>query len=419
MRYATRRIESELETFRPDLVAISSVTQNYGTAIRQARLAKTACLPVVVGGMHISSLPESITDAMDVACIGEGERTFLELVQLCLETGALPQRRLHDIRGVAFRSNGKLCVTGQRPLVAALDDLPHPDRSLIGYSDREYIYSARGCAYRCVFCACTRHWKRVRYASAPYVLEEIRELADHGVRTIRLNDDNFVANKPRLAEISRLVVQAGIHRKVRFSCWARANDITAEVIQDLKAMNVVAVVLGLESGNDAVLHYLKGNVTVDDNRRAIELLKDAHIQTSGDFIIGSPEETDQEIAQTYEFIRNSRLDFVTVNVFSPLPGTPVWTLAEGRGLVSANMDWDRCDFKFDPNSESAIVLSERLTHRQLACWHQRFAKLSRWRNFRALPRSPWLDELPKVLAKMLAGKIKKIARRVAGITEVS
>jgi anaerobic magnesium-protoporphyrin IX monomethyl ester cyclase len=415
MRYATRSFEQELRDYQPDLLALSSVTQNYGMAIRHARLAKATGIPVIIGGMHISSLPESLSDAMDVACIGEGEQTFTDLLHLHLETGGLPRQRLGGIPGLAFREEGALRLTAERANIPSIDDLPHPDRSLIGYTEREYVYTARGCAYRCVFCACTKHWKRVRYASAPYVIDEIRELVDHGVRTIRFNDDNFVANKSRLSEISSLVTEAGIHRRARFSCWARSNDITPEVVRDLKDMNVVAVVLGLESGSDRVLRYLKGGgVTVEDNRRAVDLLKDARIQTSADFIIGSPEETEEEIEKTYQFIRKSRIDFVAVNVFSPLPGTPVWELAEKRGLVSTDMDWERCDFKFNPNDRTAIMLSDTVTHEQLSRWHQRFARLTKWRYLRALPHSPWLDEIPKVLVKMVRGKMRRIAARVRG-----
>jgi tRNA A37 methylthiotransferase MiaB len=98
-----------------------------------------------------------------------------------------------------------------------------------------------------------------------------------------------MANKERLAEVARQVSAKDIPQRARFSCWARANDITPDEVRDLTAMNVVAVMMGLKSGRDWVLSYLKGNVTVEDNRRAVELLMDARIQTSADFIIGSPD----------------------------------------------------------------------------------------------------------------------------------
>ncbi len=412
--YFSGDLESDIHAHEPDVFALSSVTQNFGIALDMAHTAKMHRLPVIIGGMHISSLPRSMSEDMDVACLGEGEQTFLELMKLFLDRGSFPPAALSGIRGIAYRHDGAFKITQERPLIEKLDDIPHPDRGVIGYGHpRDYLISARGCAYRCVFCGSNAHWKRVRYASASYVLEEIQELVDHGVRTIRFNDDNLPANASRLREISTMIADRGINRRARFSCWARANDITEETVQDLRKMNVVAVVMGLESGNDRVLAELKGRASVEQNRRAVNLLRDARIQTSADFIIGAPDETEEEIMDTWRFIRESRLDFVTVNVFSPLPGTPVWQLAERRGLVSENMDFRKCTFKFGPNPDTAIMLSERLTHERLWTLYKKLKRLAAIRSLRAIPGSPWLSELPGVLARKITGKIKKIFRTVS------
>ena len=413
LTYFSGDLSADIRAVRPDILALSSVTQNYGIARDMARTAHSAGIPVVVGGMHISSLPSSLSPDMNVAVIGEGEETFNQLLESYIEHGAFVQSHLLDIPGLACREGGLLHVTAERPLIPNLDDLPHPDRSITGYGrERDYVYTARGCPYACVFCGSHAHWKHVRYSSAAYVMEEIVELAEHGVRTIRFNDDNFPAHAARLEEISRLVVKAGLHRKVRFSCWARANDVTEDTVQAMKAMNVVAVVMGLESGNDRVLAALKGKATVAQNRKAVDLLRDAGIQASADFIIGSPDETEEEIMDTYRFIRDSRLDFVTVNVFSPLPGTPVWKLAQERGLVSDTMDFGRCNFKFGSAPGSALQLSEALTYEQLSALYRKVKRLAAVRTLRALPRSPWARELPGLAARRLAGKVRgKLKRR--------
>jgi anaerobic magnesium-protoporphyrin IX monomethyl ester cyclase len=415
LHYFSGDLSADIRRLQPDILALSSVTQNYGIARDMARTARSAGIPVVIGGMHISSLPRSLSRDMTVAVRGEGEETFRELVQSYTEHGSFVPARLADIPGLAYFDDGELHVTPERPLIPCLDDVPHPDRAMIGYGrERDYLYTARGCPYNCLFCGSHAHWKHVRYSSAPYVMEEIVELAGHGVKTIRFNDDNFPANAERLSEISRLVVEAGLHRKVRFSCWARANDITEEVVHAMKAMNIVAVVMGLESGNDRVLARLKGKATVAQNTRAVDLLRDARIQASADFIIGSPDETEEEIMDTFRFIRDSRLDFVTVNVFSPLPGTPVWKLAERRGLVSDTMDFGTCSFKLGSDPASAIVLSEKLSYEQLSGLYRKVRRLASVRTLRALPRSPWARELPRLAARKIAGKIRGKLRRAQG-----
>jgi anaerobic magnesium-protoporphyrin IX monomethyl ester cyclase len=402
-RYATGPIEDEIQTFNPDVLAISSVTQNYNYAIHHAQIAKKFKLPVVVGGMHVTMLPTCLSPDMDVACLGEGEETFLELTQHFLDRGSFKPANLGSIRGIAFHDNGSIVITPPRTDHQPIDQLPHPNRSLIGYGRRTYVYTARGCPDRCVFCGASRHWGKVRYASVPYIMEEITELVDHGVKVIRFSDENFVANRPRLRELAREIRACGIHQKVKFSCWCRSNTVNAEVAELLRTMNVVSVKLGLESGSDRVLQYLKGRVTVEENRKAVGLLKKAGMQVNADFIIGSPDETRDEVMQTYAFIKQAPVDFIDVNVLSPLPGTPIWDYSLSRNLVSDHMDWSRLNFKFNTDPNTSIVLSETISHSELLELHKKFQWLRLLKAFKAMWRSPWLAELPLlVLRKMIA-----------------
>jgi len=381
-----------LDRHRPDVLAISSVTHNYGYAEQYAREARKRGIGVIIGGPHISCLPQSLTPAMAAACIGEGEQTFVDLLQLFLATGRFDPTDLERIPGIAFAEGQQ---TGPRPTLPKLDDLPHPKRALIGYGYRAYVHTARGCVYKCVFCATARLWGKIRYASADYILEELDELVSRGVRVVRFADDDFISNLPRLREISEKVQRRGFHKRLRFSCWCRANHVTPEVVRTLRAMSVVSVKFGLESGSQRILDYLKGGVTVEQNRRAVVLMKEAGMQVNADFIIGAPDETEAEMLETYKFIRKSPIDFFDVNVFSPLPNTPVWDLAQQRGLVNdKGMDWSRLNYKFVRDKQRAIHLSERLTHGQLEQVNARFERLRRWRNLQAVWRSPWLNELP-------------------------
>jgi radical SAM superfamily enzyme YgiQ (UPF0313 family) len=407
-RYTDTRIAETIQEFRPELVAISSITQNFRFAEAHARVAKAHNLPVLIGGMHITSLPQALTADMDVGCIGEGEITFLELMQLYLDRGGFPAEGLRNINGVIFREGDELVQTPKREVLPSLDSLPHAYRPVTGYQRRSYIYTARGCAYDCVFCSCAKHWGRVRYISASYVLDEIAELVAHGTKVIRLADENFSKNLERLKEISQLVVQNGFHKKVKFSCWCRANDVTPESVAALKAMNVVSVKMGLESASQRMLDFLKGEVSINQNLRAINLLKDAGLQVNADFMIGAPDETLEDIEATYQFIKRSRIDLFDVNIFSPLPGTQVWEFAKEKGLVSDHMDdWSRCNFKFNPDPARAIVLSNVLTHADLVPVFQKFERLRALRTLKALPHSPWLNELPRVVYKRVKGVVKK------------
>jgi magnesium-protoporphyrin IX monomethyl ester (oxidative) cyclase len=407
-RFMAKSLKDELVSYKPHVVAMSSVTQNYNYAKEYARIIKSYDIPVIIGGMHISALPNCLTGDMDVGCIGEGEETFLELMRHYLEAGGFYPDGLKNINGIIYRENGRLVRMPDRAFCKSIDELPHPQRTILGYGHRSYITTARGCSYKCVFCGCTRFWGNVRYASAEYVMEEIQELVDHGVKVIRFNDDNFVAHTKRLAQIAAMIVKKGFHRKVKFSCWGRANNITPDTVKLLKEMNIVSVVMGLESGCQRTLDYLKGNVTVEENWRAVELLKDSGIQANADFLIGAPDETAEEIMQTYDFIKKSRVDFVTINIFSPLPGTPVWEYAKQKKLVADDMEWGRVQFKFNADEDSALILSERLNHQELYRLYKKLRRLEFIKMIKALPGSPWIDELPGVVYKRAREKFAKI-----------
>jgi anaerobic magnesium-protoporphyrin IX monomethyl ester cyclase len=201
-RFAKRSFETELADFAPDMLAIGSVTQNWSRAIRYAKLGHEMGIPVIVGGSHISLLPQSLSKDMTAGVIGEGEQTFYELMQLFLRTGKLEARHLLDIRGLVLRDQSKLVRTSVRPPIKSLNDIPHPDRSLIGYNDFSYIVSSRGCPFKCAFCASSKFWDTYRVSSAEYVVDEIEELNRHGCTLIRINDDLFTIDKSRLRRIA-------------------------------------------------------------------------------------------------------------------------------------------------------------------------------------------------------------------------
>ena len=89
-------IETEIKTFKPNIVGISSVSPNYNLAIKYARIAKEYKLPVIVGGVHISMLPHSLTEDMDIGVLGEGEETICDLFGLYKNGGLFEESDNED-----------------------------------------------------------------------------------------------------------------------------------------------------------------------------------------------------------------------------------------------------------------------------------------------------------------------------------
>ena len=362
VRIVDRDIEREISSFLPDLVGITAVTQNYKIACSYAWTAKhydgKRNIPVIIGGPHISALPDTATKDMDLIVMGEAEEVFPKLIHEFLERGEL-------LPG---------CVYPGIP-ISPLDKIPHPVREKVGHTAG--IFSSRGCPYRCYFCFSSRFWGKVRFFSAEYVLEELKELAGRGARRISFHDDLFVADQDRLHRLVELINREPSLRKVKFRVNARANLVNEHTAWMLSQMHVDTVGLGLESGNPRVLRALKGGITVEDNYAAIIKLHKYGIAANASFVIGYPDETEDEIMDTYRFIKESDLDFIDVYVLTPFPGTPAW---KDAGL-SVPMDWDRLNVNYGENPNPVVM-----SHLGKETIDRLYRKFKRLRLFRAARR---------------------------------
>jgi radical SAM superfamily enzyme YgiQ (UPF0313 family) len=403
-RVALRLVEDGVERvvrdWRPNLLAISSVSQNYKLASRYATLGRAAGIPVIVGGYHITELPQSLTLDMDVGVIGEGESAFCELIELFLERGALSPAQLARVDGIVYWDRGERVMTDPRGVVGAtdrcLDELPRPDRSMMRVRRHSNMLTSRGCPYKCAFCASTRFWPSIRYFSPEYMIEEVKHLRDtYGVRFITFHDDLFIANVKRLERFAELVLREGLpNQGFRFSCSSSATRITDDMARILKEMNFVSVYLGLETGNQEVLSRLKGRAfRVDTNEQAVHTLRRHGIHAHASFIIGEPRETLDQMRDTYDFIRRSPISLVTINVLMPLPGTPVWHDAKARGLVADDMDWDLLNLSFELDWRRVIVVSETVSRDQLHRMYRRMQWLRRLKYARAVVNHPLQGDL--------------------------
>ena len=362
-----RDIEQEIKKFKPDIIGITSVSQNYNRAIKDAKIAKKYRIPVIMGGMHISALPSILTKDMDAGIIDEGEQTIIELFNLFERKGCLDANELENIDGIAFKKDNKLIVTKKRKPIVPLDKIPMPARDLFTIKNSTYMFTSRGCPYRCTFCASSRFWGNVRFFSAEYVVNEIKYVVErYNVKEIQFWDDLFVADKVRLRKILELLRKENILNKVSFTCNARSNLVDDELASLLKQMNMKSVGMGLESASQTTLEYLKGKgITIDNHRNAIKILRKYGIEPHTSFIIGSPKETKKEILQTLRFIKENKLTHFNVSILTPFPGTPVWDYAKARNLVSEDMDWDALGISFNENHDKAVIVSETLTRDEL------------------------------------------------------
>jgi len=363
VKIVDRDIENAIKDFRPDAVGVSSVSQNFGRAIEVGKLCKSFNLPVFIGGVHISLLPESLPKAFDFGVYGEGEETILDVINY-LSNGGISSgsSEMQKIKGLILHTENGVKLTEERPLITNLDSIPLPERELLNIpkGGATYLFTSRGCPYKCTFCASSRFWDKVRWFSAEYVVSEIEEIVNkYNPWSISFYDDLFIANFNRLEKIVELICNKGLNKKVKFGLACRANLVDDRLVEVLKQLDISMICLGLESGCQKILSYLKGGgITVEQGQIAIELLSKANINVQATFIIGSPDETENEIIQTLYFIKRSKLTDFSVYILTPFPGTQIWDLARERGLVSSEMDWGRLDIEIGDHLWDKIILSE-------------------------------------------------------------
>jgi len=415
-------IEDEIRDFKPHLFCVSSVSQNFQLAKKYAKVASDAGIPVVVGGYHITEIPDNLTESMDVGVIGEGEYTLVELVEVFRAHGSLAPSALSAVDGIVYWDAGERVQTPNREVVGksnrSLDELPIPDRSMMRVRPHSNMLTSRGCPYTCSFCASTRFWPNIRYFSPEVMIREIKQLRDDfGVRYVTFHDDLFIANTKRLEALHELVMREGLPQQgFRFSCASSATRITDDMAQMLKEMNFVSVSMGLESGNQEVLTRLKGKAfKVEINEQAVETLHRYGIHPHGSFIIGERTETLEQMWETYDFIKRSPLSLVNIYVLTPMPGTPVWHEAKGRGLVSDDMDWDLLNISFELDWQRVILVSETVDRRDL---HQMYLKLKRLRLLKyakAIAGHPFqMDLVEYARAKVVENAFRLKSRFFAG-----
>lgn len=350
IRILKRDIWETIEKEKPDLIGISSVTQDYTRAIDFAKRVKDSLpsVKIMLGGIHITNMPESLNRVFDIAVIGEGEVTVKELIETVYRYG-MDNSRLSKVKGLAFFERDEVVLTERRELIQDLDTIPFPFRKGLEEGTYLHMMTSRGCPYKCTYCSSSKFWGwKIRYHSAEYVVNYMLSLIrEYNAVHITMWDDLFAVNKRRLQKIAELMSDYRREFKnLTIGVTVRANVVDEEMCRLLKDINVTRVSMGIESGSNAVLKKMNRGAASETNRRAIDILKKYFI-VNGGFILGSPGETLEDLKETYNFIMNSSLDGGGIGVAVPYPNTPWWDYAQDKGLVSKDMDFSKLNLITD------------------------------------------------------------------------
>ncbi len=377
------------EVASSDLVGISTITPTAPEAYSVLReVKKRGDIPVVMGGPHVTFLPEeALRMGADFVIRGEGEYSFLELVKRLREG----RRDLEDIPGLSFRDGESFFHNPVIPRVDDLDSLPWPDLTLIHNWERIRILpvmTSRGCPYNCKFCSVTKMFgRRYRFRNTEDVLAELETLHRRNPKaTIFFYDDNFTANVSRTKELLRGMLERGI--KVRWTAQARVDVIRdGELLELMRDSGCLFLYLGLESINPQTLKSYRKEQTVQDIAEAVKVLHAHGIKVHGMFVLGSDEDDVKTIRETVRFARSLKIDTVQFLVLTPLPGTETYEELRTQGRIIIE-DWSKYSghhVVFAPRNMTPYQLQKEGSIRSMRrfystwqCW--KLGLLFRWRD---------------------------------------
>lgn len=315
-----------------ELVVLHTSTPSFESDARLARAMKERTPGLLIGmvGPHVSVLPGPALEACEaVSFVGRREFDY--------STKAVADGTpLALVPGISYRDrDGRVRHNPDAPILQDLDALPpvvdvyRRDLTIedyyIGYLLHPYVslYTGRGCPARCTFCLWPQtiggHTYRTR--SPEHVLVEMEKAKRYfpQVKEYFFDDDTFTANLTRARVIAEGLKKLGL----TWSCNSRAN-VPYEHLKFLKECGLRLLLVGYETGNEAMLKRIEKGVTLETARRFTRDCKDLGIRIHGTFILGLPLETRESIEETIRFACDLDPDTIQVSVAAAYPGTKLY-----------------------------------------------------------------------------------------------
>jgi anaerobic magnesium-protoporphyrin IX monomethyl ester cyclase len=355
--------EKTLAAHLPDAVCLG-VTVLTGApiadAVRVSRAAKRirADIPIVWGGWHPSMFGRECLreDCVDITVQAQGEATFADIVARLADG-----RSLDGCQGCMYRDDdGKVQANPARALLPLDRFRPH-DYSLIeveryyelkGKRQLDYI-SSQGCNFRCAFCSDPfvygRKWVGIDPTSMVGKLRELWE--KYRFDDLNFQDETFFTKRERVRAMAQQIVDSGM--QFTWAATMRADQGTRlpdDVWQLCKRSGLRRLLVGVESGDPAVLERIKKDVTLQEVFHTAEKMRALDIAGIFPFIVGFPEESDASVAATIEVAKRLRSmsdSFETpIFYFKPYPGSAIVNdaVAQGFRLPDSLTDWAAFDY---------------------------------------------------------------------------
>lgn len=323
--------KKELSLYRPDAVGVSVLSmKSFTDAAAVSRASKKAGAMVIWGGMFASLDPEFVFRNIDIdfISVGEGEATWLDVMNALADGSDLKQ-----IPGLCYAQDGEVVYTEPRdfldlsvlpPLDFTLVDVDRYLGTMYGCRKTALLYMAKGCIGNCSFCF-NKAFHRQTYRMRPVetFLEEVRYLIEHhGVDCIYFADELWCRNREEMLYQCSAFKASGLPFK--WGVQTRVGIFDKEDFRIMKDAGCLWIDFGIETGSREMMKKIRKGIPYDRIEQTFRDCTEVGIITLANFIIGFPDETEEEVFQTVDLAKRIQSTQNTFFFFMPGPGSQLY-----------------------------------------------------------------------------------------------
>ncbi len=337
-----------------DLIGISTITPTAISAYKLADHFRKQGKIVVMGGSHVTFLPDEALQHSDYCLLGEAEESFPKFIEAINNNTSL-----EDVPGLAYHENGEIKCNDRPKPINDLNTIPHPDFKLLKTSNllRRLpffkriipIQTSRGCPFDCSFCSVTCMFgKKYRFRSTENIINELKKY-DPKKHFIFFYDDNFTANRKR----AKKLVSEMIKQKLNFN-WSTQvrSDIAKdqELLDLMKKSRCKILYIGFESVDPESLKEMKKNQSVAEIKWSINEIRKRKIHIHGMFVFGFDADDTKKAKTTVDFAIRAKIDTTQFMILTPLPGSDFYKQMRSEKRI-LDYKWETYDahhVKFKP-----------------------------------------------------------------------
>jgi anaerobic magnesium-protoporphyrin IX monomethyl ester cyclase len=332
-------IINKIKEFNPDVVGIHLSLSIYEKpSLRTAEIIKkyNKDIKIVLGGVHATFCADRLikNGNIDHIILGEGELAFLDLVETEENRSLIPGRPIQNLDRIPMPAYHLLNMEKYLTL-----NLPH---NHFTKSERTAcIITSRGCPGRCIFCSSSNFFgHKVRMRSVNNIKRELDYLIkNYNIGEIQFLDDNLTYNKERSYKIFKLLKSYGLP-------WCTPNGISInrvdlDMVKTMKDSGCYRLTYAIESGNERVVNKLiKKGINLNYAKNLIKKTRDI-IDVHCFFIIGTPGETREEMEDTFNFIKETSPNSVSIAIAMPLPGSELYDICKENKYIKDDYLFDK------------------------------------------------------------------------------